>query len=274
MNPETNFDFFILGKVFTINYFLLSLRYFLISGLAFWIFWIWKKDYFKPYRIQLKFPEKVKLTNEIKYSMATFVVFSLVGVGIFTLKNMGITKIYTDVNEYGVWYIPVSLALTILIHDTYFYFAHRLMHHKLFFKKFHAVHHYSTNPSPWAAFSFHPYEAVLEAGILPIVIFLYPIHPITIVLFIFFMTGLNVLGHLGYELYPNSFVRNKWTNWNNTSTHHNIHHQKFNCNYGLYFNWWDKFFNTNNETYREDFERITSIRDNLLKEKVKTRNIN
>jgi len=42
------------------------------------------------------------------------------------------------------------------------------MHHKKLFRWFHLVHHQSTNPSPWAAYAFHPLEAVVEAGIIAV----------------------------------------------------------------------------------------------------------
>lgn len=74
----------------------------------------------------------------------------------------------------------------------------------------------------------------------------------------FSMTALNVLGHLGYELYPKGFTQSKWTFWNNTSTHHNMHHRYVHCNYGLYFNWWDRAFKTNHSHYHERYEEITA----------------
>lgn len=264
MEPGFEITIPIIGKVFAINYSLLSLRYFVFSGLAYLFFWIWKKEKFIPHRIQKKFPELDKIKGEIKYSLLTFLIFALVGVGIFIARRLGYTKIYSDISEYGVPYFIFSIIASILIHDAYFYFTHRLMHHKLLFKKFHSVHHYSLNPSPFAAFSFHPYEAIIEAGIVPLLVVIMPIHPLAIISFILFMTSLNVLGHLGIELYPSYFVSSKWTNWNNTSTHHNIHHQKFNCNYGLYFNWWDKLFRTNHPEYADEYIRITNKRDMIV----------
>ncbi len=254
----------LLGKVYLINFFLLTARYFLFSGIAFYLFWVLKKDKFSQYRIQKKFPEKEKIYSEIKYSLSTFLIFSMVGVGIFYAKKKGYTFIYNDINEYGYFYFFISILVSILVHDAYFYWMHRAMHTKLFFKTVHQVHHISTNPSPFAAFSFHPLEAIFEAGILPLLVFLIPLHPLAILFFILFMTLLNVLGHLGYELYPTSFVSNSFSNWNNTSFHHNMHHQKFNCNYGLYFNWWDKIFKTNHELYQSEFERLTSERNNAI----------
>lgn len=247
-------------RIFLLNYGVLSIRYIVFSGIAFWIFWVWKKEKFRFHRIQDKFPDKQKIYGEIKYSFLTFIIFALVGVGIFLAKKNGYTLIYNDVSQYGKLYLFFSIIVSIVVHDTYFYWTHRLMHHKLLFKKFHQVHHNSTNPSPWAAFSFHPYEAVVEAGIVPLLVMIMPMHPIAIVSFVIFMTILNVIGHLGYEFWPDNFTRSPFTFWNNTSTHHNMHHQKYNCNYGLYFNWWDRICNTNHAEYLNEYDRVVQKR--------------
>jgi Delta7-sterol 5-desaturase len=264
MLPFTDITFPVLTKIFFINFIFLTLRYVFFSGIAFGIFWVWKKKYFEPHRIQSKFPEAQKIQSEIKYSISTFIIFALVGVGIYVARTTGYTKIYLSISDYGYMYFFFTIVLSIILHDAYFYFMHKLMHHKFLFKHVHMVHHYSINPSPFAAFSFHPLEAILEAGIVPLIVVSFPIHPLAILSLLLFMTALNVLGHLGYELYPSNFVRSKWTNWNNTSTHHNMHHQKFNCNYGLYFNWWDKLFSTNHESYSDEYTRITKNRDEIL----------
>ena len=51
----------LLGKVYIINFLLLTIRYFIFSGFAYFIFWIWKKDKFSFHRIQKKFPENDKI---------------------------------------------------------------------------------------------------------------------------------------------------------------------------------------------------------------------
>lgn len=148
------------------------------------------------------------------------------------------------------------VLVSILIHDFYFYLTHRMMHHKLIFKYVHKVHHNSTDPSTWAAFAFHPFEAVIEASIVLILVFIMPIHPLAIFSFLVYMTLMNVIGHLGFELFPKNTVTNPILKWSNTSTHHNMHHRYFNSNFGLYFNIWDKVFKTNHENYISNFQRI------------------
>lgn len=145
----------------------------------------------------------------------------------------------------------------LLIHDTYFYWFHRLMHTKFGMKYIHITHHRSTNPSPWAAFAFSPAEAVIEAGIIVVFAFLFPVHPLTIMMFMIFMTVYNVYGHLGWELYPKGFHKSIIGRWINTSVNHNLHHEKFEGNYGLYFLFWDRWMGTIRDDYDASYEAIS-----------------
>ncbi|WP_061250049.1 sterol desaturase family protein [Leptospira alstonii] len=253
----------ILSKVgysgfFGIVWGILLIRYLLFAGIVFLVVWIFLGKKLSHKLIQGKKPEKEKIIHEVKYSLITFLIFALSGVFIAWSHIQGYNLIYENVDDYGFGYLIFSVFALIFLHDTYFYWTHRMMHHKFFFKHFHLVHHKSTNPSPWAAFSFHPLEAIVEAGILPIVSFVFPLNPAAIFVFLVYMTSLNVLGHLSYELFPSRFLKNKYTNWHNTSTHHNVHHKYFNCNYSLYFNFWDRIMGTNHDKYREIFEEVAS----------------
>jgi lathosterol oxidase len=244
---------------FGLVYAILSVRYTLFAGTAFLLIWKLLGSRLAHRYIQPDRPAtKQSIRHEVKYSFATFAIFALVGVFIFEASRNGWTQIYREIGEHGWPYLIFSTVLTIVLHDAYFYWTHRFMHWKPVFRHVHLVHHRSTNPSPWASFSFHPLEAVIEAGILPLVVFLYPIHPLAIFSFLIYMTFLNVLGHLGYELFPRGFTRSKWTSWHNTSVHHNMHHKHFNCNYGLYFNWWDRLMKTNHTLYHETFDEVTN----------------
>lgn len=233
-------------------------RYLIIAGAAFLFFYVIFKNKFFYKRIQQKLPEKNKIITEIFFSLVTFIVFALVAVLINELSKQGYTFIYAKISEYGWAYFFISILFMLIIHDTYFYWTHRMMHHKLLFNLFHKVHHLSNNPSPWAAFSFHPLEAIIEAGILPVIVFIIPVHPLAIFIFLLIMTIMNVLGHLGYEIYPKNFLKNPLLKWNNTSTHHNMHHRLVKCNYGLYFNVWDRLMKTNHPEYEKKFEELAS----------------
>jgi sterol desaturase/sphingolipid hydroxylase (fatty acid hydroxylase superfamily) len=234
-----------------------TLRYFVFAGITFGVFYVWKKHSLLHKKIQKKFATNSDIKREIGYSVLSLFIFSLIGVFVFYLSSKGYTKIYRQFSDHSVAYFIFSCVLMIVVHDTYFYWTHRLMHWKKIYRFVHRTHHLSTNPTPWAAFAFHPLEALVEVGILPLMVFLFPVHPIAIVVWILFMTAENVMGHCGFEIFPSGFTKGSITGLSNTSVHHNMHHRFVNCNYGLYFNFWDKIMGTNHPNYHETFEKTT-----------------
>jgi Delta7-sterol 5-desaturase len=233
-------------------------RYLITAGLAFLIFWVIGRNHWRHLFIQKVFPRNKDLIREFCYSMSTVVVFSLIGFCIYLAISAGYTNIYNDVSKYGLLYLFISFPLTVVFHDFYFYWTHRFMHLKRVYKYVHRVHHESTNPSPWAAYAFHPWEAVIQALVFPIMLFTVPLHPIVITLFLLHMIIRNVIGHLGFEIFPKGWTKNKWLEWTTAVTHHNLHHEKFTTNYGLYFSWWDRWMKTEDKAYHQKFEEVKS----------------
>ncbi len=235
---------------------LLSLRYIVFAGTLFLIFYVWKKRHFFKVKIQQKYPDNKHIFREMGYSFLSIAVFALVGTTMFILRKNGYTQMYLNFSDHSVGYFIFSIVAFILLHDAYFYWTHRFMHWKPIYPYVHKVHHLSTNPTPWAAFSFHPLEAVIEVGIVPIMMFLMPLHPFAILAWLLYQTGMNVLGHLGFEVFPAGFTTGTISKFSNTSTHHNMHHKYVTSNYGLYFNIWDRIFGTNHPQYTEQFELV------------------
>lgn len=237
---------------------LATLRYALFAGLAYLVFYVWKRrDWFYK-KIQQKYPEQRRIIYEIRYSLTTFAIIAVLITILTVLTKNGYTRLYTDIAEYGWPYFFISFGIAALIHDTYFYWMHRLMHHPKLFKHVHKVHHMSHNPTPWAAFSFHPIEALLEFGFVPFMVVLIPFHPIILIVFGVYMITLNVMGHVGFEMFPKGFTRHWFFRWFNSSTHHNMHHKYVKCNYGLYYNVWDHIMGTNHNKYHETFEEVAN----------------
>lgn len=214
-------------------------RYLLIAGLAYMIFYRIGKKHFSKFKIQQYFPSGSAILTAIGYSLMTFIIY---GSGIWILKywsEEGMTRGYNTIEEYGIPYFIVSIILMILLHDTYFYWTHRLIHHPGIYPYFHKVHHQFHNPTPWAAFAFHPLESILSMGIIPLIIFVIPYHPAALIVFITFMVAYTVFIHLGYAV-PGIWL----SNIRNDSSDHDYHHHKGHGNYGLYFNIWDKAMGT------------------------------
>ena len=234
-------------------------RYFLAAGISFLFFYFLLKGIVENKKIQSKYPKASDYIREIGFSTLTIFIFGVVPLVFIHNQNISkYTTLYKNVDDYGWFYFWSVFPVMLFMHDTYFYWMHRIMHHKKLFNLFHLVHHQSTNPSPWAAYSFHPLEAVIEAGILVVFLFTIPIHLIHFVSFFMFMILYNVYGHLGWELYPKNFNKTKIGKWLNTSVCHNQHHQFFKGNYGLYFLFWDRWMGTLREDYDSQYEKVKS----------------
>lgn len=232
-------------------------RYFFFAGLAFVLAYFLLNKFIRHKKIQQRYPQLKDYLREIGYSILTILLFAFVP--LFLINNDSIrphTTYYTGIAQFGNGYFYLAFLLMLIMHDTYFYWTHRLMHHPAIFRLFHLVHHKSINPSPWAAYAFHPLEAMVEVGIVVIFLFTIPIHKYHLGLFFLFMIIYNVYGHLGWELYPKGFSRHWLGKWINTSVNHNQHHQYFKGNYGLYFLFWDRVMGTIREDYDQRFEEV------------------
>lgn len=234
-------------------------QYYIFAGSVFLVFYVLLKRRVNWRKIQPKFPAAKDYRREIFFSSISIVIFTLPPFILLENQSLRIhTTFYKDISEHGRVYFWAAFPLMLVMHDTYFYWMHRLIHHPKLFRLFHLVHHRSVNPTPWAAYSFHPLEAVTETFIY--IIFLFTI-PVTLWhLFFFFLVSLsiNVYGHLGYELLPPAFSRRPIGRWINTSVGHNLHHHHFKGNYGLYFLFWDRVMGTIRPDYDEAFLQATT----------------
>lgn len=186
-----------------------------------------------------------QIRTEIWYSLASAAIYGVpAGLVAWGWQNRGWTRIYTDLHAFPLWYVPVSLLLYLLAHDTWFYCTHRLMHRPRWFRIAHAVHHASRPPTAWAAMSFHWVEALTGAVVIPALVFLIPIHVGALGAVLAIMTVMGVTNHMGWEIWPRALWQGPLGAWLITASHHQRHHERYGCNYGLYFRHWDRLFGT------------------------------
>ena len=218
--------------IFVILYLIVLLYfYFIPAGFLYYLFYIKRPGKLKSHKIQNKLPTKNSIKREIKSSLGSMVVFTLMGFTMFELWKSGFTKVYVDVSEHSIVYTILSFFLLLVLHDTYFYWMHRFMHWQPVYKYFHRLHHLSVTPTPWAVYAFQPLESFIQFVIPPLIIFIVPLHPAVIALFYTYNILVNTGGHSGHEFIPD-WVKKHWLlKWNNSVTHHDLHHSKFNFNY-------------------------------------------
>ncbi len=150
----------------------------------------------------------------------------------------------------------LSLPLVVLAHDAYFYWTHRLMHAWPWLLKRHNFHHRATVPTPLSVFSFHPVEAAIHFGFFLVFPFVVPVSMGTLYFMWFFMFAANTAGHMPYEFYPRFLYDFPLLRESNSATHHSMHHSHPRSNFGLYYNFWDRWAETNHRDYFKRFREV------------------
>lgn len=223
-----------------------GLRYLIFAGLMFVVtrpvfgFEVGKTHYAPPASLDVK----RHVHRELKYSLITILIFGLVNGVLYFTGWIGASQVYYRLHDYSMLWFWLSIPVMLLLHDTFFYWLHRAMHMPLLFKTMHSVHHQSTHPTAFAAYSFHPTEALAEALIVVMIVYLIPTHPLSILIFQTISTAINVYGHCGKEFYPKGTGTHWLGRWVNTSTTHASHHLRGRDNYGLYLLLWDRWMGT------------------------------
>ena len=223
---------------------LLLLRYFATAG-TFYIYYYKIQNSTESHKIMSRRPANSKqIKMEIYWSIISSVIFAIAGAFTYFLWNHNLTAIYLNPAKFGYWYLPLSLLIMMLLHETYYYWMHRAIHVPKIYKRVHKVHHQSLSPSPWTAFSFHPWESILEAIIVPLILIFIPLNIYVLLFYLVFMTFSSVINHLDIEIYSEGFRKSPFGKLWIDATHHHFHHKEFKTNYGLYFTFWDKWMGT------------------------------
>jgi Delta7-sterol 5-desaturase len=205
------------------------------------------------HRLIAQWPSSADVRREIRYSLSTVLVFASVGVVVTAAVLTGHIAVYFQARQYGWTWLIVSLPLLVLWHDFYFYLSHRLLHTRWWFRHVHGVHHRSRHPSPWAAYAFHPVEALINAMVLPLAMVVVPLHVSVLLAFMLHQIVRNTHGHAAVETMPAGFTKHRFWRHFTTTTHHHLHHETATGNYGLWFTWWDRWLGTENPRYLQRF---------------------
>lgn len=233
---------------------IILLRYFLVAG-GIYVFFYSSSRQPSP-TLPPRSPDLRVIQHDIQLSVLSAGVFALAAAFIMSACDWGITRIYSDWQQYGLGYLVVSYGGVLVLQDTYFYFSHRLFHHPVLFRWLHRGHHRSRYPTPWTSFAFDPLEAIVQSLFLVGIVFVLPLHFITLIAVLITMTIWAVLNHLGLDRLPLTFPHHWLGKWFIGPAHHAIHHLKYTQHYGLYFTFWDKLLGTQDP----EFDRKLSDR--------------
>ncbi|KDQ17584.1 hypothetical protein BOTBODRAFT_128591 [Botryobasidium botryosum FD-172 SS1] len=182
---------------------------------------------------------KNQVRLEIAYSLRIFPWLTLYGLPWFVGEVRGSSKLYTNVSDYGWTYLVLSIFVFMFFTDVAIYIAHRLLHHPLFYKRFHKLHHRWHIPTPFASYAFHPVEAFVQSLPYHSFAFIFPMQRYLYLGMFAFIYVWTVVIHdsdmtTGHSL--EAII--------NGPSHHTLHHLYFNCNYGQYLSLADRLGNS------------------------------
>jgi Delta7-sterol 5-desaturase len=247
-------------------------RYLILAGATHWFLYgtlgLSTSDNLLDSSAALTDPKKIQhlwpsIQRDIKLSILSSIIFALSAATVITAYQSGATRLYTDVNQYPLWYLGASYIMMLVLQDTYFYFLHRLFHHPQLFRWWHQGHHRSHQPTPWTSFAFDPPEAIAQAALLVGLIFIIPLHFITVIAVLSTMTVWAVVNHLGLDQLPLNFPHHWCGRWFTGAAHHAIHHRQYNLHYGLYFTFWDRLLGTQSPRYDQEFVSLSIEREDI-----------
>jgi len=138
-------------------------RYFFLTMLFYVPFYKRQSYWSQKRQIYNKLPDHKAQIFEIKWSLVSSGIFGISGVLLGVFWQLGWAEFYLSFDHYGWTYFFLSPFILSILHDLYFYLTHRMLHTSWMYRRFHSVHHASLEPSPWASFSFHPVESIIEA---------------------------------------------------------------------------------------------------------------
>lgn len=142
---------------------------------------------------------------------------------------------YYETHEF-TWELAIlGFFAYFIIADIWFYWTHRMLHQRWFFKRVHCVHHQFSNPTPFAQIAVHWLEAIIHGPCVYLVPSLFfPVHP-GLLASVGYMTGIYAIAaHDGKILDLNKHFLHH-SHRSNTLKKHEV----MGVNYGIFWGFWD-----------------------------------
>ena len=206
---------------------------------------LWRRRPRRAVRLNRRTPGAAQIRGEIALSVVSSVIFAAPAAFAMEAWKEGGTRMFSDLSPAAWPKIALGAVACLLLHDAFYFWAHRAMHWRPVFRALHAGHHRHPEPSPCAGFAFDPLEALLTGWFLPALVFVIPVEVHVAVAALMLTTVTGTLNHSGWEVWPRRWVEGAFGRWVVTPTHHSQHHTRFGCNYGLYFQLWDRLTGLN-----------------------------
>lgn len=114
-----------------------------------------------------------------------------------------------------------DFAISLVLREAMFYYSHRLLHIPYLYRRIHKKHHKFTAPIALAAQFAHPIEQIFANAL-----------PISLPPQLLHSHVLTFWAYLAWELFNTATVHSGYDFFGNKAKMHDLHHEKFNLNYG------------------------------------------
>lgn len=152
----------------------------------------------------------------------------------------------------GIGGTVLSFILSLVLFDAWFYWLHRLIHTRLFYRKVHQWHHLTVTPVVWSNNSDRLVDNLFLQSYWLVAHLLIPAAPAALLAHKLYDQVTGVIGHSGHE------HGGRWC-WPPSPlvgvTHHDQHHRFFRCNYATHFSWWDRAMGTLHPDHDSELKR-------------------
>ncbi|MDB5363284.1 MAG: fatty acid hydroxylase family protein [Rhodospirillales bacterium] len=179
----------------------------------------------------------------------------------FSIGHTLYTKFHVGFAEWplSVGSVVLSFLLSMLAYDTWFYWMHRLLHTKPFYRRIHRWHHLSLPSVAWSNNSDTLVDNLFLQSYWLAAHLICPIAPVVLLVHKLYDHVSGIIGHSGVEhgggiTYPPSPF--------NSVTHHDQHHRFFNYNYSPHFTLWDRLMGTLHPSHDAE------VKENLRRRRV------
>ncbi|KAL1409766.1 c-5 sterol desaturase [Vanrija albida] len=199
---------------------------------------------------------KNQVRQEIMSSLLAGPTIGVLTVPWFLGEVRGKSVLYENIDDYGWGYFVFSAVWFLVCTDFLIYWIHRLEHHPSIYKYIHKPHHKWIVPTPYAALAFHPLDGYAQSLPYHVFVFVFPMHRLLYLGMFAFVQFWTIFIHDG------DMISGGWAEkFINSPAHHTLHHIYFTCNYGQYFTWADKTFDSHREPVPELDPLIASLKN-------------
>lgn len=155
-------------------------------------------------------------------------------------RKRGITASLDSVPQ---WYTTIwQIAFFMVVEDTLFYWAHRMLHHPKLYPYIHKIHHQYRQSIGIASEYTHPVEFILSNAIPfsvgPLIV---GAHLFTFWMWTIVRVAETIDGHCGYEFAWSPY---RLLPFSGSARVHDYHHSHNVGNFASFFTWWDHYMGT------------------------------